>query len=76
MNRVVREHYPASKLPDDLREGIDPGMMVTVTVQEEAARPSRELLVDLVRRAASEARGVSAEEAVRRVRELRDEWDD
>ena len=24
MNRIVREHYPAAKLPDDLREGIDP----------------------------------------------------
>lgn len=35
MNKVVREHYPASKLPDDLREGIDPSKDVTVTVIEE-----------------------------------------
>ena len=35
MNRIVREHYPASKLPNDLREGIDPGSNVTVTVVAE-----------------------------------------
>ena len=35
MNKLVREHYPASKLPDDLREGIDPLKSVTVTVIEE-----------------------------------------
>jgi hypothetical protein len=40
MNKVIREHYPASKLPDDLREGIDPLKDVTVTVVEEE-RPER-----------------------------------
>ena len=23
MNRIVREHYPVSKLPEDLREGFE-----------------------------------------------------
>lgn len=35
MNTVVRQNYPASKLPEDLREGIDPSKDVTVTVVEE-----------------------------------------
>ena len=25
MNRIVKEHYPASKLPEDLREGLARG---------------------------------------------------
>jgi hypothetical protein len=35
MNRIIREHYPASKLPDDLRDGVDPSATVTVTIVEE-----------------------------------------
>ena len=78
MNRIIHEHYPASKLPEDLREGINPSGHVTVTVVEEAQRPSREKLVELLEQARARARAagdVSTEEAVRRVRDLRDEWD-
>lgn len=32
MNRIIKEHYPVSKLPEELREGLDPSEMVTVTV--------------------------------------------
>ena len=32
MNRLVREHYPVSKLPEDLREGFEAGASVRVTV--------------------------------------------
>ena len=35
MNKVVRQHYPASNLPDDLRGSIARGKQVTVTVEEE-----------------------------------------
>ena len=79
MNRIIHEHYPASKLPDELREGIDPDRHVTVTVVEEEQRPSREALVQLLeeaRRRASSVGDVSTKEAVRRIRDLRDEWDD
>ena len=41
MNKFVREHYPASRLPDDLRGDIDPARRVTVTVVEEEAPPER-----------------------------------
>jgi len=33
MNRIVREHYPVEKLPEDLREGIPAGQQVTVVVE-------------------------------------------
>jgi len=75
MNRIVKEHYPAAKLPDDLREGIDPLGTVTVTVVTEPRdgaapfRPKHDLF------AIAKERGTSIQEAVARVRSLRDEWD-
>jgi hypothetical protein len=79
MNRIIREHYPASRLPDELRDGIDPSGHVTVTVIEEEQPPSRERLVQLLEQARQRSRSVgdvSTDEAVRRIRDLRDEWDD
>jgi hypothetical protein len=32
MNTIITRHYPASKLPEDLRDGIDPSSLVTVTI--------------------------------------------
>lgn len=78
MNKVIHEHYPASRLPDELREGIDPSGHVTVTVVEEEPRPSREKLLQLLdqaRQRSGSVGDVSTEEAVRRIRDLRDEWD-
>ncbi len=44
MNRLVREHYPVSKLPEDLREGFEANATVCVTVDVESGtadtRPS------------------------------------
>ncbi|MGD9868143.1 MAG: hypothetical protein AB7U38_09130 [Hyphomicrobiales bacterium] len=78
MNKIVKEHYPASKLPVELREGIDPQRHVTVTVVEEENRrtPTRERLKQLLNDARSNAEGIRTEDAVARIRELRDEWDD
>ncbi len=80
MNKIVKEHYPASKLPVELREGIDPTGHVTVTVIEEEGerrKPlSREKLRELIEQAQMESKGGTIEDAVARVRTLRDEWDD
>lgn len=100
MNKIVREHYPAAKLPDDLRAGIDPARQVTVTVVEEDAEPGASILqkllkdvrdadagerrysVEEMRKRVEElhAKGLiqptSVDEAVARIRALRDEWDD
>jgi hypothetical protein len=32
MTTIITRHYPASKLPAELREGIDPSSLVTVTI--------------------------------------------
>jgi hypothetical protein len=39
MNTIITRHYPASKLPEDLREGIDPSSLVTVTVIQRIIPP-------------------------------------
>lgn len=85
MNKIVREHYPASKLPEDLREGLPEGAMVRIVIDEvppdaaatdAAPRTAEELLEHLRKFRASRPNSVTAEEAVARVRALRDEWDD
>jgi|UniRef100_Q07K42 hypothetical protein len=40
MNRIVKENYPVSKLPEDLREGLE-GTVVTVTIDEVERAPER-----------------------------------
>jgi hypothetical protein len=77
MNKIVLEHYPASKLPDDMRQGFAKDASVTVIIEEERRRPlSRSALLDMMRDAQAHAPGTTLEEAVRRVRTLRDEWED
>ena len=86
MNKIVREHYPASKLPEDLREGIPEGaeVIVTVEIREKVpfgSHPQRppmtaeELRESIKRYKAQNKKPVTADVAVARVRELRDEWD-
>lgn len=78
MNKIVLEHYPASKLPAELRGEIAPGASVKIIVEEEMSRQpmTREEFRESLRAARAGAKGVTLEEAVARVRELRDEWDD
>jgi hypothetical protein len=86
MNKIVREHYPVERLPEDLREAFPDVHHVTVEVSAEAADDagppplSYEEAVAVVhmmrKRNAERGGGVTEEEAVRRIRELRDEWDD
>lgn len=76
MNKIVKAHYPASKLPVELREGLDPAGHVTVTVieEEEMRKPlTREQLRQLIEEAQRDAKGGTIEDAVARVRALRDE---
>lgn len=102
MNKIVREHYPASRLPEDLREGIDPAREVTVTVSvdeqtEIQSSITLEQMVDQLKATgytppppaevekcmtsvmriteAARGRNTSIDEAVARIRALRDEDD-
>jgi len=75
MNRIVKEHYPAENLPEDLREGLNPGSQVTVTIVEEEARPEKVLSLEelfALRRPPFHS-GAEIDADIRR---LRDEWDD
>jgi len=86
MNKIVREHYPVENLPDDLRQLVPDADFVTVEVTEEPVDPDAQLplsvedavalMREMQRHVSERGEGVSWEEAVRRVRELRDEWDD
>ncbi|WP_375412704.1 hypothetical protein [uncultured Bradyrhizobium sp.] len=75
MNRTVREHYPASKLPDDLRGSVDPSSTVTVIVAEEEQRPEKVMSLEEIF-SLEGFRRRSAEEIDGDVRKMRDEWDD
>ncbi len=90
MNRIVKEHYPASKLPEDLREGLAPGVEVTVTVEvfDGPRTHDRDVsFVDaLLRRpehiltleemfAMRQPTFKTVEEIDEHIRHLRDEWD-
>ena len=81
MNKIVKEHYPASKLPVELRHGIDPAGHVTVTVVEEEKAPKHVMTLEEIIAEAHRLKRegliepVTAEEAVARIRELRDEWE-
>jgi hypothetical protein len=81
MNKIVKEHYPVSKLPVELREGIDPKGHVTVTVvEEEKPSEGRMTLEEIIAKADRlKEEGlivpVTAKEAVARIRALRDEWE-
>ena len=74
MNSIVKLNYPASKLPEDLREGINPAAKVTVTVVDDTP-PGKPLTLEEIwdlRRPPYR----TAEEIVASVRRQRDEWDD
>ena len=78
MNRIVKEHYPAAKLPDDLREGLDPAQLVTITVavEEKKSEPAVAKVLTLeeifaLRRPPFRS-GKEIDEDLRR---QRDEWD-
>lgn len=78
MNRIVKEHYPASKLPDELRGKIARESSVRITIEEEAGKPfsAADLARQLREYRKTNPKPVTIEEAVDRIRRLRDEWDD
>jgi hypothetical protein len=70
MNKIVR-NYPASKLPPDLREGVDPDARVTVTVEHEVP-PQKPMTLEEIF-ALRQPPFRSVEEIVADIRQLRDE---
>jgi len=73
MNKIQREHYPAVKLPEDLREGIDPSKKVTVTMIEEDPPEKVMTLEEMF--SLRTPPYLSKEEIDDHIRTLRDEWE-
>jgi len=82
MNKIVREHYPVEKLPDDIRVHFPAGTSVTLEVSGEAELPRRPLTAQeaaVIMRASQERHrgsGRTPETEAAEIRKLRDEWDD
>lgn len=73
MNKIVRHHYPVSKLPEDLREGLSSDAEVTVVLEEEAVDERPMTLEQMF--ALSRQTFASGKEVDDYVRAMRDEWD-
>lgn len=78
MNRVVRRELSAADLPEMLRGDIDPTHRVRVVVEDldgiGAKRTASAQRILALAGAAAEM-DTSIEEAVERIRAIRDEWD-
>lgn len=84
MNRIVREHYPVSKLPEDLQKEF-PGqdeVMLTIEVpvpskkDRDGPDPPFGWGGFSRYRHLAKARYSSSEQVVAQIRALRDEWDE
>ena len=73
MNRIVRKHFPADRLPQELREGLEADGFVTVTVEQEARGRRGPSLEELFARARPTFKDADDVEA--HIRRLRDEWE-
>lgn len=75
MNRIVREHYPVEKLPEDLREGLAADADVRVVVEVRASSETKKPF-DLQRTFDSfQPSFNSPDEVADHIRSLREEWD-
>jgi hypothetical protein len=73
MNKIIRENYPASRLPQDLRPSADPAVRVTVIIEQEERRPDKILMLEEIF-AARIPPFRSKEEIDATLRQQRDEW--
>ncbi|WMT88160.1 hypothetical protein NO932_06000 [Pelagibacterium sp. 26DY04] len=77
MNKIVLEHYPVDKLPEDLQRAVRPATSVSLTlVPEETVKSLADIKksADAIR-ARPGFKPVAPQEAVDRIRDLRNEWD-
>lgn len=75
MNKIVRRHYPAANLPDDLRRELGGVEDVTITIEtEDKDRPENVMSLEELF-AARRPPFRSIEEIDEDLRRDRDEWD-
>lgn len=75
MGTIIRNRYPASKLPPDLREGVNPRSTVTVTIVEESPAPEKVVTLDEIF-AARRPPFRTVKDIDDELRRQRDDWDD
>jgi hypothetical protein len=75
MNKIVKEHYPAARLPDDLRAGVDPAATVTITIEPEIGTPPATVSLEEIW-ASRRPPFRSANDIDDELRRQRDEWHD
>jgi hypothetical protein len=74
MNKIVRENYPVSKLPEDLRSGIAPDATATVIITFNEERPDPVMTLDEIF-ALRQSPFRTANEIDAEIRRAREEWD-
>jgi hypothetical protein len=71
--KIVVDHYPVERLPQELRAGLEAGQIVTVTVEgaeEAATAPALATYVGTAKGAYT-----TPEDALAHIRRMRDEWE-
>lgn len=72
--KIVAEHYPVDKLPEELRRGFEQGAFVRVIVEpDQSDATALPTLTSFV--GAGKGVYASPEEALAEIRRLRDEWE-
>jgi hypothetical protein len=77
VTKVVREHYPVERLPDDLKQEFGLARTVKLVIEAEegfSLQHAREAAIADLREHRKTLKS-SEDDAVLRVRRLRDEWD-
>jgi hypothetical protein len=74
MNKIIRRHYPASRLPEDLREGLPADAEVTIVVEQEDFEKKKVMTLEEIF-ALAKPGFASGEEVDAYVKSMRDEWD-
>jgi hypothetical protein len=73
MNKIIREHYPATQLPEELRPSDDPDARVTIIIEVEE-KPERVMTLEEIF-SQKGFRRRTKEEIDADIRRQRDEWD-
>jgi hypothetical protein len=83
MNKIIINHYPVAKLPRDMRQGLNSDAAVKIIIEQEQDAPQIKRMtaaetIAMLDKKPSDKPPTEAEwdEAVSRVRALRDEWED
>jgi hypothetical protein len=74
--RIVIEHFPVDRLPEELRQGLESGKLVRVTVEgggNEAISDTKRLRAFL---GAASGRYTDPQDIVTEIRQTRDDWDE